>query len=106
MYLAVLAIILGQALLFASWWTLICAGIVFVAVLLFVRLYEEPTLERTYGDEYRQYRSNVHGWSRARSRGAHPTDQARATARPRRRSSHRHPHTDPTPPEGRTLNGR
>jgi protein-S-isoprenylcysteine O-methyltransferase Ste14 len=62
MYLAVLAIILGQALLFASWWTVLYAGIVFGAVLLFVRFYEEPTLERTYGDEYRQYRSNVRGW--------------------------------------------
>ena len=62
MYLAVLAIILGQALLFASWWTVLYAGIVFGAVLLFVRFYEEPTLERTYGDEYRQYRTNVRGW--------------------------------------------
>jgi protein-S-isoprenylcysteine O-methyltransferase Ste14 len=62
MYLAVLAIILGQALHFASWWTLLYAGIAFVAVLLFVRFYEEPTLERTYGDEYRQYRRDVRGW--------------------------------------------
>ena len=62
MYVAVLAIILGQALLFASWATLLYAGIAFLAVLLFVRFYEEPTLERTYGDEYREYRRNVRGW--------------------------------------------
>lgn len=62
MYLAVLAIILGQALLFASWWTVLYAGIACVAVLLFVRFYEEPTLERTYGDEYRHYRRDVRGW--------------------------------------------
>ncbi|BDV31618.1 hypothetical protein Microterr_22780 [Microbacterium terricola] len=49
MYLAVLAIILGQALLFASIATLVYATIAFVAVALFVRFYEEPTLERTYG---------------------------------------------------------
>lgn len=62
MYLAVLAIILGQALLFASWWTALYAGIVFVAVFAFVRLYEEPTLEDAYGDEYREYRRAVRGW--------------------------------------------
>src|SRR6478609_3179130 len=62
MYLAVLAIILGQALLFASWATALYAAIVFLAVLLFVRFYEEPTLESTYGEEYREYRRNVRGW--------------------------------------------
>ena len=62
MYVAVLAIILGQALLFASWATLGYAAIAFLAVLLFVRFYEEPTLEARYADEYREYRRNVRGW--------------------------------------------
>ena len=62
MYLAVLAIILGQALLFASVGTLLWALLVFVAVLLFVKAYEEPTLEAEYGDQYREYRRNVPGW--------------------------------------------
>jgi protein-S-isoprenylcysteine O-methyltransferase Ste14 len=62
MYLAVLAIILGQALLFASWATVLYAAIAFLAVLLFVRFYEEPTLEQEYGDEYREYRRAVRGW--------------------------------------------
>jgi protein-S-isoprenylcysteine O-methyltransferase Ste14 len=62
MYLAVLAIILGQALLFGSWGALLYAGIVLLAVALFVRGYEEPTLELEYGDEYRDYRRNVRGW--------------------------------------------
>jgi protein-S-isoprenylcysteine O-methyltransferase Ste14 len=62
MYLAVLAIILGQALLFRSVGTLIYAGIVLLAVALFVKGYEEPTLENEYGDEYREYRRNVRGW--------------------------------------------
>lgn len=62
MYEAVLAIILGQALLFASWATVLYAGVVLLAVLLFVRSYEEATLEREYGDEYREYRRNVRGW--------------------------------------------
>jgi protein-S-isoprenylcysteine O-methyltransferase Ste14 len=62
MYEAVLAIILGQALLFASVATAVYAGLVLLAVAAFVRLYEEPTLELEYGDEYREYRRHVRGW--------------------------------------------
>jgi protein-S-isoprenylcysteine O-methyltransferase Ste14 len=62
MYLAVVAIILGQALLFGSWWTVLYAAIAMTVVALFVRFYEEPTLERTYGDEYRAYTANVRAW--------------------------------------------
>jgi protein-S-isoprenylcysteine O-methyltransferase Ste14 len=62
MYLAVLAIILGQALLFRSGAALFYAGLVLLAVALFVRGYEEPTLEEEYGAEYREYRRNVRGW--------------------------------------------
>ena len=62
MYLAVLTIILGQALLFWSGTTLLYAGMVLLAVALFVRGYEEPTLELEYGDEYREYRRNVRAW--------------------------------------------
>jgi protein-S-isoprenylcysteine O-methyltransferase Ste14 len=62
MYLAVLTIILGQALLFASWGCLVYAGIVLLLVASFVRAYEEPTLEDEYGDQYREYRRNVRGW--------------------------------------------
>jgi protein-S-isoprenylcysteine O-methyltransferase Ste14 len=35
---------------------------VLLAVVLFVRGYEEPTLELEYGEEYREYRRNVRGW--------------------------------------------
>jgi protein-S-isoprenylcysteine O-methyltransferase Ste14 len=62
MYLAVLAIVVGQALLFGSWATLLYAGAVLTAVVLFVWGYEEPTLERAYGDEYREFQRNVRGW--------------------------------------------
>jgi protein-S-isoprenylcysteine O-methyltransferase Ste14 len=62
MYLAVLSIICGQALLFGSWGTLVYAGVVLLAVASFVRLYEEPTLEAEYGEEYRAYRRRVRGW--------------------------------------------
>ena len=62
MYLAVLAIILGQALLFGSWWLVLYAAIVLAAVFTFVKLYEEPTLTDTYGEQYLEYRRHVPGW--------------------------------------------
>jgi protein-S-isoprenylcysteine O-methyltransferase Ste14 len=62
MYVAVLSIILGQALLFSSW-TLVAYAVIGAIVMgSFVRLYEEPTLARRYGGEYETYRSNVPGW--------------------------------------------
>jgi protein-S-isoprenylcysteine O-methyltransferase Ste14 len=62
MYLAVLAIIVGQALLFGDWGVLLYAAIVLTAVVTFVKVYEEPTLTDTYGEQYREYRRNVPGW--------------------------------------------
>jgi len=62
MYVAVVAIILGQALLFGSVGTLVYLAVAMTAVALFVKFYEEPTLERTYGDEYRTYKANVRAW--------------------------------------------
>ena len=62
MYLAVLTIILGQALLFGSWGLVIYSAIAFATVFAFVKGYEEPTLTETYGEQYLDYRSNVPGW--------------------------------------------
>jgi protein-S-isoprenylcysteine O-methyltransferase Ste14 len=62
MYLAVLTIICGQALLFGSWGLVIYAVIALAAVVVFVKGYEEPTLTRTYGEQYLDYRRNVPGW--------------------------------------------
>ena len=62
MYLAVLTTILGQALLFGSWWLVLYALTVLAAVVAFVKGYEEPTLTRTYGEQYLEYRRNVPGW--------------------------------------------
>jgi protein-S-isoprenylcysteine O-methyltransferase Ste14 len=38
------------------------ACLVVLAVNLFVRLYEEPTLRKTFGADYEEYRRNVHRW--------------------------------------------
>jgi protein-S-isoprenylcysteine O-methyltransferase Ste14 len=62
MYLAVLAIILGQALLFANVRLLAYAAAVWVGFATFVKLYEEPTLKRRYGEQYEAYRRAVPAW--------------------------------------------
>ena len=62
MYLAVLSIIFGQALLCGSWGAAVYGALVLTAVVLFVLGYEQPTLEEEYGDEYREYRRHVRGW--------------------------------------------
>jgi protein-S-isoprenylcysteine O-methyltransferase Ste14 len=62
MYLAVGAIIVGQALLFGSVVLVVYAAVFAVLVVSFVRSYEEPTLARRYSAEYDAYRRAVPGW--------------------------------------------
>jgi len=62
MYVAVVAVILGQAVLFADWRLLGYGAAVWLAFHLFVLAYEEPTLGRSYGAEYESYRANVPRW--------------------------------------------
>lgn len=62
MYVAVLSIIAGQALLFASWSIVVYGGIMGIAMIAFVHFYEEPTLASRYGAEYETYRRAVPGW--------------------------------------------
>ena len=78
MYVAVVATILGQALLLRQPVLLVWAGLVASAVASFVLLYEEPTLSRRYGATYDAYRKSVPRWlPRARKRNQ-PEDSARA----------------------------
>lgn len=62
MYVGVVAAILGQALLLGNAALLGYALVVWLVVHLFVVLYEEPTLARTFGDEYAAFRANVPRW--------------------------------------------
>lgn len=62
MYLAVGAIILGQAVAFASIGVLIWFGVFVAAVVSFVTVYEQPTLRSTYGPSYDAYCRAVPGW--------------------------------------------
>jgi protein-S-isoprenylcysteine O-methyltransferase Ste14 len=61
-YVAVLAMLLGQALVFGSWRLCAYTAAVSVAFHLFVVLYEEPTLRRQFGPAYDRYRSEVPRW--------------------------------------------
>ncbi len=62
MYVAVLAIIMGQALAFLSWPVAIYGLVVLAAVTTFVVAYEEPTLTEQFGDSYRRYLAAVPRW--------------------------------------------
>lgn len=62
MYVGVLSVILGQALLFRSLHLLAYTAGLFTVFHLFVRLYEEPSLTRRFGDAYLRYRRTVPRW--------------------------------------------
>jgi protein-S-isoprenylcysteine O-methyltransferase Ste14 len=62
MYVAVVAVILGQAVLFADWRLLGYGALIWLAFHIFVLAYEEPTLRQSYGAEYESYRANVPRW--------------------------------------------
>jgi protein-S-isoprenylcysteine O-methyltransferase Ste14 len=62
MYLGVLSVVLGEALFFGApvFVGLAAAGFTFFH--LFVVLYEEPTLEASFGEAYARYRRTVPRW--------------------------------------------
>ena len=62
MYLAVGAIIVGQALALGQPVLLAYAAAFAVAVAAFVHWYEEPTLSRQFGEQYEAYRRAVPRW--------------------------------------------
>ena len=62
MYVGVLTVIAGQALWFGSWAVAIYGATIFLIVHLFVILYEEPTLRRTFGESYERYCREVPRW--------------------------------------------
>jgi protein-S-isoprenylcysteine O-methyltransferase Ste14 len=62
MYLAVIAAILGQALVLGRVVLVAYAGMFWLTVASFTRLYEEPELTARYGEQYAAYRRAVPGW--------------------------------------------
>jgi len=62
MYVGVLTMIFGQALVYKSPLIAIYACAVFAAFYLFVLLYEEPTLRKLFGPQYEEYCRKVPRW--------------------------------------------
>jgi protein-S-isoprenylcysteine O-methyltransferase Ste14 len=62
MYVAVVAVILGQALLFGDVRVFKYGLFAWLVARLFVLAYEEPTLRKTFGAEYESFRANVPRW--------------------------------------------
>jgi protein-S-isoprenylcysteine O-methyltransferase Ste14 len=62
MYVAVVSLILGQSLFFGD--VRVCAYGLFrwLAMHIFVIIYEEPTLQKTFGAEYTAFRQHIPRW--------------------------------------------
>jgi len=61
-YIAVVAVILGQGLLFGDSRLLWYGALLWLSFHVFVVVYEEPTLTETFGSEYESFRTNVPRW--------------------------------------------
>jgi protein-S-isoprenylcysteine O-methyltransferase Ste14 len=68
MYLAVAAVILGQAAVLGRWVLVAYAALFGGVVWSFVHWHEEPTLRRRYGAAYEDYVRTVPGWRPRRPR--------------------------------------
>jgi protein-S-isoprenylcysteine O-methyltransferase Ste14 len=61
-YVAVIGLVVGEGLLYGSPRVLVYAALLWLGFHIFVVLYEEPTLRRTYGAEYDDYCRRVSRW--------------------------------------------
>jgi protein-S-isoprenylcysteine O-methyltransferase Ste14 len=61
-YVANVAVILGQAVLFGDWRLIWYGALFWLACHIFVVAYEEPALERAFGAQYAAFRANVPRW--------------------------------------------
>ena len=61
-YVAVVAVILGQAILFGDWRLMTYGGLMWLGFHVFVLAYEEPVLAETFGAQYEDFRANVPRW--------------------------------------------
>jgi protein-S-isoprenylcysteine O-methyltransferase Ste14 len=62
MYLGVLAVIVGQALLLGDIGLVIYGAVICLAFDVFVMAYEEPVLRRRYGAQFNEYCAQVRRW--------------------------------------------
>jgi protein-S-isoprenylcysteine O-methyltransferase Ste14 len=69
MYIGALLIQAGNALWFGSLAQVIYWFFLFIGFTLFIRANEEPTLRKTFGEEYEEYYNNVPRWIIGRRNG-------------------------------------
>jgi protein-S-isoprenylcysteine O-methyltransferase Ste14 len=81
-YVAVVAMTAGQGLFFGSLRVLLYALGLALGFHLFVVLYEEPTLRRSFGEEYEAYQRHVPRWI-PRFTAAQLPDERSSALRPR-----------------------
>ncbi len=62
MYLGLLAIYIGMAFLKGNVWTFICIPFVILVIHFYVIRNEEKYLQRTFGNDYEEYRKQVRRW--------------------------------------------
>jgi len=62
MYIGVATAILGEATVFRSLHVAEYAAVMLLVAHIFVVLYEEPTLQRQFGESYEEYRQRVPRW--------------------------------------------
>ena len=62
MILGVLTVLAGEAIAILSWKITVWAVVFFLINHIYFHVYEEPDLERRFGDEYREYKKNVPRW--------------------------------------------
>ena len=77
MYVAVGSILAGEAILFRSQALLVYAAVVVLFFTALVIVYEQPTLERKFGDSYRRYRREVPAWFPRLRRSSFPSPSGR-----------------------------
>jgi protein-S-isoprenylcysteine O-methyltransferase Ste14 len=61
-YIGVVLVLLSEALFFGSWILLGYVAFFGIGYHLFVRFYEEPTLNRLFGEDYARYCATVPRW--------------------------------------------
>lgn len=61
-YVAVVAIILGQAVVIGDWRLIVYGALLWAGFHAFVVAYEEPTLTQTFGADYAAFRAAVPRW--------------------------------------------
>jgi protein-S-isoprenylcysteine O-methyltransferase Ste14 len=79
MITAVLAVLIGEAVVLGSPAILIWCAVFFAVNWIFFVVHEEPALERRFGEEYREYRCNVPRWVPRRTSWT-PAGRSRASA--------------------------